>query len=197
VRAAPNRKMAADGWVSPWRRGGGDSDGRKCTREGRGGSVASVDERRFAWPCAEEIGGEKRRGERGDIERLFEAEAVRQRRGGLARCRMEGGNKKGSGGLGRSVGQCGNGRQRPSRGVRGRRGVATSCCRPNRGGEKGLTGGPWTQCWVAAPADRRARVAQCRAARNQIELKNSSNRFKFAQTLTDPKGVFRCSKNWK
>jgi hypothetical protein len=39
--------------------------------------------------------------------------------------------------------------------------------------------------------------AQCRAAGIQIGFKNSSNGFKFVQILTDPKGVFSCSKNWK
>jgi hypothetical protein len=81
VRVAPNRKMAADGWFSPW--GGGDDDdgGQKCVGEGRSGSIAGVDERQLAWPCAEENEGEKRRGERDDIGRLFEAEAARQGRG--------------------------------------------------------------------------------------------------------------------
>jgi hypothetical protein len=63
VRVVPNRKMAVDGWVSP--RGGSDGSGQKRTGEGRGGSVAGVDERRFSWPCAEESeGGEKKRGAR-------------------------------------------------------------------------------------------------------------------------------------
>jgi hypothetical protein len=68
---------------------------------------------------------------------------------------------------------------------------------PNRGGEKGLTSGSWPQCRAAAPVDRRAQAAQCRAARIQIEFKNSSNGFKFAQALTDPKGAFPFLKNWK
>jgi hypothetical protein len=46
-------------------------------------------------------------------------------------------------------------------------------------------------------ADRRARAAQFRAARIQTGLKNISNGFKILQTLTDPKGVFPCSKNLK
>jgi hypothetical protein len=81
VRVAPNRKMTADGWVSPW--GGGDGDGgdRKYAGEGRSGSVVGVDERQLAWPCAEESEGEKRRGERDDVRRLFEVEAARQGRG--------------------------------------------------------------------------------------------------------------------
>jgi hypothetical protein len=61
--------------------GGGDG-GRKRVGEGRGGSVAGVDERRVAWPCTEESEGGKRRGKHGGVGRLFEAEAVRQRRGG-------------------------------------------------------------------------------------------------------------------
>jgi hypothetical protein len=28
-------------------------------------------------------------------------------------------------------------------------------------------------------------------------IQTSSNGFKFAQTFTDPKGAFACSKNWK
>jgi hypothetical protein len=73
VRVAPNRKMVADGWISPWGGGAnGDGSGRKCTEEGRGGSVTGVDKRRLAWPCVEESEGEKRRGERGGIRRLCE-----------------------------------------------------------------------------------------------------------------------------
>jgi hypothetical protein len=79
VRVAPNRKMAADEWVSPG--GDGDGGGQKCAMEGRGGSVAGVDERRLAWPCAEESEGEKRRGERRGVGRLFEEEVARQGRG--------------------------------------------------------------------------------------------------------------------
>jgi hypothetical protein len=47
VRAAPNRAMVADKWVSPWRGGGGrnsNGGGRKCD-EDHGGSIACVDER--------------------------------------------------------------------------------------------------------------------------------------------------------
>jgi hypothetical protein len=60
VRAAPKWKMAAD-WEG-LTVGGGDSDGggRKRAGEGRGGSVAFVDERRVAWPCAKESEGGKR-----------------------------------------------------------------------------------------------------------------------------------------
>jgi hypothetical protein len=111
VRVAPNHKMAADGWVSSWGGGGdGDSGGQKCVGEGCGGGlVTGVDERRLAWPCAEESEVEKRRGERGGVERLFEAEVVRQGRGsgGGGGCRMEGGNGEERGGLGRGVGQRG------------------------------------------------------------------------------------------
>jgi hypothetical protein len=81
--------------------------------------------------------------------------------------------------------------------ARPRRGVATSRDRPNKGVEKGLIGGPQPQCRVAAPDDRQTRAAQCQAAQIQIEFKNSSNRFKFAQILTDPKGAFPYSKKWK
>jgi hypothetical protein len=49
--------------------GGGDGGGQKRTEEGHGGSVASVDERRLAWPCAEESRGEEKRARRGG--RLF------------------------------------------------------------------------------------------------------------------------------
>jgi hypothetical protein len=65
VRAAPKLEMVVDWWVSPW--GGGDGGGRKCAGEGRGGSVAGVDERRLAWPCAEESKGEKKSGECGGV----------------------------------------------------------------------------------------------------------------------------------
>jgi hypothetical protein len=67
VRAAPNREMVADWWVSPG--GGGDGGGQKRTEEGHGGSVASVDERWLAWPCAEESRGEEKRARR--VGRLF------------------------------------------------------------------------------------------------------------------------------
>jgi hypothetical protein len=39
------------------------------------------------------------------------------------------------------------------------------------------------QCGAAALVDRRARAAQCQAARIQIEFKNSSNGFKFCPTF--------------
>jgi hypothetical protein len=52
VRAAPNLEKAADWRVSPWRGENGDGGGRKHVEEGRGGSVAGVDERRLARPCA-------------------------------------------------------------------------------------------------------------------------------------------------
>jgi hypothetical protein len=45
VRAAPNKAMVADRWVSSGGGGGdGNNGGQKCD-EGRGGSVACVDER--------------------------------------------------------------------------------------------------------------------------------------------------------
>jgi hypothetical protein len=75
VRVAPNQKMAADGWVSPW--GGGvmaavrNAPGRATVARSsawtRGGSLGLM--RRRA--------RERRRGERGGVDRLFEAEAVR------------------------------------------------------------------------------------------------------------------------
>jgi hypothetical protein len=184
VRVAPNRKMTADGWVSPWGGGDGDGGGRKYAGEGHSGSVVGVDERQLAWPCAEESEGEKRRGERDDVRRLFEVEAARQGRGVRLSATWRAGTKKEEG----SGARCG---------TAWLRGVATSRARPNRGGEKGLTSGPRPQCRAATPGDRRARAAQCRAARIQIEFKNSSNGFKFAQTLTNPKGTFPYPKNWK
>jgi hypothetical protein len=77
VRVAPKQKMWRIGRVSP--RGGknGDDSGRKHAGEGHGGSVAGVDERWVAWPCMKESEGGKRRGEHGDVGRLFEAEALR------------------------------------------------------------------------------------------------------------------------
>jgi hypothetical protein len=67
-------------------------------------------------------------------------------------------------------------RQRPKSGGCGRRGMAMPCGRPNRGGGRGLTGGPRPQCqavaladrWARAVAltDRRARAAQCRVRTN-------------------------------
>jgi hypothetical protein len=173
--------------------GGGEGDGnnQKCTGEGRCGSVAGVDKRRLAWSCAEESEGEKKRGERGGVGQLFEAEVVRQRRGGSGSVPREGLERKRKRGPRAHRGTAwrrGDGRQRPGRGARRWRG------QPNRGGEKGLTGGPRPQCRAAASADRRARAAQCRAVRIQIEFKNSLNRFKFAQTLTNRKGVFPTQK---
>jgi hypothetical protein len=79
VRAAPKWKMAVD-WEG-LTVGEKNGDGQKRAGEGRGGSVAGVDERHIAWSCAEESEGEKRRGEQGGIGLLFEAEAARQRRG--------------------------------------------------------------------------------------------------------------------
>jgi hypothetical protein len=46
VRAAPKRKMAVD-WEGLTMGGGDISGDRKCVDEGRGGSVAGMDERRF------------------------------------------------------------------------------------------------------------------------------------------------------
>jgi hypothetical protein len=43
-----------------------------------------MDERRVAWPCAEESVGQKRRGKHGGIGWLFEVEVARQRRGVVA-----------------------------------------------------------------------------------------------------------------
>jgi hypothetical protein len=61
VRVAPNKEKAVDWRVSPWRGGNDDDGSRKCVEEGHNGSVAGVDERRLAWPCAEESEGEKMR----------------------------------------------------------------------------------------------------------------------------------------
>jgi hypothetical protein len=58
--------------------GNGDGGGRKCAGEGHGGSVADVDERWLAWPCAVDSEGEKRRGKCGGVGQLFEAEVMRQ-----------------------------------------------------------------------------------------------------------------------
>jgi hypothetical protein len=85
---SPRAARARDGAVAVSQRQGlglehhGDGGGRKCVGEGCGGWVAGVDERRLAWPCAEESEGEKRRGERSDVGWLFEAKAAKQGRGG-------------------------------------------------------------------------------------------------------------------
>jgi hypothetical protein len=42
--------------------GNGNGGGQKHAEEGRGGSVAGVDERRLAWPCAEESEGGRKEG---------------------------------------------------------------------------------------------------------------------------------------
>jgi hypothetical protein len=164
VRAAPKQKMVAD-WEGLTVGGGGDSDGggRKGTGESRGGSVAGVDERRVAWPCAEESEGEKRRGEHDGVRRLFEAEAARQRRG------VRGWSPRGGWERGREGGP---GVAWDSAAARHRPTAAQSRCewatrrgtsrdRLNRGGAEGLTDGPRPQCREVALADRRARAAQC------------------------------------
>jgi hypothetical protein len=122
-RAAGEDERAEDGsksengsgWVGLTMGGDGDGGGWICIRDCHGGSVAGVDERRLAWPCAEESEGEKRRGECDGVGQLFKVEAVRQ--GGTARCCMEGGNGKGRGCPRRGAGQRGNGQQRPSPGL--------------------------------------------------------------------------------
>jgi hypothetical protein len=38
----------------------------------------------------------------------------------------------------------------------------TDSARPNWGGGRGLTGGPWPQCRAAVLADRRTQASQCR-----------------------------------
>jgi hypothetical protein len=73
VRAAPNREMAADWRVSPWRGKIGDGGGRKRAEEGRGGSVTGADERRLTWLYAEKSGGGGRK--EGATVGSFEAEA--------------------------------------------------------------------------------------------------------------------------
>jgi hypothetical protein len=138
----------------------GDGGSRKCAGEGRGGSVAGGDERRVTWPCMEESEGGKRRGEHDGVEQIFEAEAARQMRGGgprvVAMCRA--GTGKGEGALGAVWDSAAT-----------RRG--TLCGRSNRGGAEGLTGGPWPQCWSAAPADRWPRAAQCARFNSVRKLK--------------------------
>jgi hypothetical protein len=76
--------------------GKNDNDGdRKCTGEGCGGLVTGVDERQVTWPHTEESEGGKRRGEHGSVEWLFEAEAARQRRGGVRGWSPRGGRERG------------------------------------------------------------------------------------------------------
>jgi hypothetical protein len=48
------------GWVG-LTVGGGDGGGQKCAGEGHSGSIVGMDERRLAWPYAEEGEGEKER----------------------------------------------------------------------------------------------------------------------------------------
>jgi hypothetical protein len=71
---------------------------------------------------------------------LLSGGGARRGRGSRGGCHMEGGNGEERGGHGRSVGQrerCDIGWQRPDRDARGRRDVATSRGRPNKGGGRG------------------------------------------------------------
>jgi hypothetical protein len=119
----------------------------------------------LAWPWAEESKGEKQKRARCRGRLLLKWRRARQGRGGGPKCgtawRREWGRERGGPdrwGTARAV------RQRPSRGACRRRSVAMPRGRPNRGEERGLTCGLQPQCWVAALADRRARVAQYQAA---------------------------------
>jgi hypothetical protein len=119
---SPRAACARDGAVAVSQRQGlglehhGDGGGRKCVGEGCGGWVAGVDERRLAWPCAEESEGEKRRGERSDVGWLFEAKAAKQGRGGSRGWMLHGGRKRGG-----------------ERGPRARRGHVTRLTEQGRG----------------------------------------------------------------
>jgi hypothetical protein len=96
----------------------------------RGGSLG------YAWRRAR---GEKRKGGCGTVAGNFEAEAARQRRGGLGVVtvwRAGTGKKGGPRAWCGTARQRGNGPQRPGRSARGQR------SRLNRGGAEGLTGGP-------------------------------------------------------
>jgi hypothetical protein len=88
------RLRLAPGAAGEDKRGQG---GSKSENDGEwvGGSVADVDERWLAWPCAEESEGEKRRGDRGGVGRLLEAEAARQGRGSGGVWTPRGGQKRG------------------------------------------------------------------------------------------------------
>jgi hypothetical protein len=105
VRVAPKQEMVADWWGSPWGGGGGDGGSWKSIREGRGGLIsvggweASREGRwRRTWHTdVDERDGAK--SETGGGRRPFYGGPVARKRemaGGLARCRMEGGNGKGT-----------------------------------------------------------------------------------------------------
>jgi hypothetical protein len=108
VRVAPNQKMAADGWVSPWGRGTATTAVRNAP--GRAAVARSP-----AWMRGSSLGQVQRRAR----ERKGEESAAavggflqRRRRGRGAGvwgggCRMEGGNGEERGGPGRDVGQRG------------------------------------------------------------------------------------------
>jgi hypothetical protein len=137
VRAAPNREMVADWRVSP----GGTATAAVKMRQGPRG----LGRQRGRDACSLGRGQRRERGktEESAVPRMdpFEAEVgeVGERWGSLVRRRVE-----------ERMGQ---------------RQGAMSRGRPNRGGERGLTGGSRPQYRVAALADRRARAAQYRAAR--------------------------------
>jgi hypothetical protein len=55
-----------------------------------------------------------------------------------------------------------------------------------QGSPRGLTGGPWPQCRVAAPADRRAWAAQWRVRINSKYSKFNSNASKLDEIQIGP-----------
>jgi hypothetical protein len=86
--------------------GNGDGGGRKCAGEGHGGSVADVDERWLAWPCAVDSEGEKRRGKCGGVGQLFEAEVMRQGGGVRLHSTWRAGTEKEEGAPSAAAGPC-------------------------------------------------------------------------------------------
>jgi hypothetical protein len=107
VRAAPKQKMAAR--LGGSHHGGdGDDSGQKRAGEGRGGSVAGMDETRFACPWAEESEGGRKEKE-GATRRSALLKWRRRGRGGGPGVVAEwkaGTGKRGGPGCG--VGQCGS-----------------------------------------------------------------------------------------
>jgi hypothetical protein len=114
--------------------GDGDCGGQKCAKD-HVGSVASVDEMRARLAVGGGERGAKQKRVRCHGRIILKLRWARQGRGGGPRCgvawRSEWGRERG----------------------------AMSRGRPNRGGERGLTGGSRPQYRVAALADRRARAA--------------------------------------
>jgi hypothetical protein len=180
----------------PWRlsqqRGQEARKGRGCVK--------------LMWLWAEDSEGEKEKRARHDDRLLLKRRWGRQGRGGGPGCGAawkSNGAKRGGPGFsdmdwhGTNVAAPADrqGRATPGPGGsdwvwEGARASGVARCRA-------LTDGPRPQCWVVALANRRARAAQCRATWIQTGFKNISNRFKILQTLSDPKGVFPCSKNQK